>query len=306
MRAAGVRRRGHQAVGQLGGRRHPRRPGRRATTSIPTRSTRSTTSAAVPGRGRARRAALSAGAAGLRAGRVVQRRPRLRRAATPRRSSPRTRPSGTPGVLRRHQVPARRSSAAIPTTSRSCPASARSSATPSPRPGSCRSTSTRSPCRRTAWASSRASPASRCDTSTSTRPSPPSCSPASGDVLDNNRSRLQVVANIVERDRPTLRQLLHRLAGARGHNVVAGTPLQVADIITEWFDNGAADGFNVMPPLYPQLLDDVQRAGRADPPGSRHLPHRVPGHHAARALRPAPSGVHLQRRSRPGRGRLDA
>lgn len=77
----------------------------------------------------------------------------------------------------------------------------------------------------------------------------------SGDVLDNNRSRLQVVANIVERDRPTLRELLHRLAGALGHNVVAGTPLQVADLITEWFENGAADGFNVMPPLYPQLLD---------------------------------------------------
>lgn len=77
----------------------------------------------------------------------------------------------------------------------------------------------------------------------------------SGDVLDNNRSRLQVVANIVERDRPTLRQLLYRLAGGRGHNVVAGTPLQVADVITEWFRGGAADGFNVMPPLYPQLLD---------------------------------------------------
>ncbi|GAB4008602.1 LLM class flavin-dependent oxidoreductase [Nocardioides ultimimeridianus] len=77
----------------------------------------------------------------------------------------------------------------------------------------------------------------------------------SGDVLDNNRSRLMVVANIVERDRPTLRELLHRLAGGRGHNVVAGTPLQVADLITEWFQNGAADGFNVMPPLYPQLLD---------------------------------------------------
>lgn len=75
-----------------------------------------------------------------------------------------------------------------------------------------------------------------------------------GNVLDNNRSRLQVIANIVERDRPTLRELLHRLAGARGHNVVAGTPTQVADIITEWFQNDAADGFNVMPPLYPQLL----------------------------------------------------
>ena len=77
-----------------------------------------------------------------------------------------------------------------------------------------------------------------------------------GNVLDNNRSRRQVVANIVERDRPTLRQLLHRLAGGRGHNVVHGTPVQIADTIQEWFEGGAADGFNVMPPLYPQLLDE--------------------------------------------------
>lgn len=77
-----------------------------------------------------------------------------------------------------------------------------------------------------------------------------------GNVLDNNRSRKQVVANIVERDRVTLRELLHRLAGGRGHNVVHGTPVQVADTIQEWFENGAADGFNVMPPLYPQLLDE--------------------------------------------------
>jgi alkanesulfonate monooxygenase SsuD/methylene tetrahydromethanopterin reductase-like flavin-dependent oxidoreductase (luciferase family) len=76
-----------------------------------------------------------------------------------------------------------------------------------------------------------------------------------GNVLDNNRSRKQVVANIVERDQPTLRQLLHRLAGGRGHNVVHGTPLQIADTIETWFESGAADGFNVMPPLYPQLLD---------------------------------------------------
>lgn len=76
-----------------------------------------------------------------------------------------------------------------------------------------------------------------------------------GNVLDNNRSRKQVVANIVERDNPTLRELLHRLAGGRGHHVVHGTPVQIADTIQTWFENGAADGFNVMPPLYPQLLD---------------------------------------------------
>ncbi|MEU1980798.1 LLM class flavin-dependent oxidoreductase [Nocardia sp. NPDC019395] len=76
-----------------------------------------------------------------------------------------------------------------------------------------------------------------------------------GDVTDNAASRRQVVAGIVERENPTLRGLLHRLAGARGHRVFAGTPEQVADTIEEWFRTGAADGFNVMPPYYPGGLE---------------------------------------------------
>jgi FMN-dependent oxidoreductase (nitrilotriacetate monooxygenase family) len=61
-------------------------------------------------------------------------------------------------------------------------------------------------------------------------------------------SRFQVIVGIIDRERPTIRQLLHRLAGARGHWVVAGTPTQIADHIEHWFRHGAADGFNVMPP----------------------------------------------------------
>ncbi|AWS47525.1 LLM class flavin-dependent oxidoreductase [Streptosporangium sp. 'caverna'] len=61
-------------------------------------------------------------------------------------------------------------------------------------------------------------------------------------------SRFQVVLDIVDRERPTIRGLLHRLAGARGHWVTAGTPEQIADRIEQWFVGGAADGFNVMPP----------------------------------------------------------
>jgi hypothetical protein len=38
--------------------------------------------------------------------------------------------------------------------------------------------------------------------------------------------------------------------------VVAGTPEQIADEIQEWFTGGAADGFNVMPPLLPSGLAD--------------------------------------------------
>ncbi|TCK22162.1 LLM class flavin-dependent oxidoreductase [Pseudonocardia endophytica] len=86
-------------------------------------------------------------------------------------------------------------------------------------------------------------------------PVPPGLFGDSGDVTDNQRSRLQVVAGIVEREHPTLRRLLHRLAGARGHRVVAGTPEQIADTMQEWFTRGAADGFNVMPPSYPGGLE---------------------------------------------------
>ena len=68
-------------------------------------------------------------------------------------------------------------------------------------------------------------------------------------------SRFQVVRGIIERDRPTLRELLHRLAGGRGHWVVAGAPDQIADQIQSWFENGAADGFNVMPPWLPGGLE---------------------------------------------------
>jgi FMN-dependent oxidoreductase (nitrilotriacetate monooxygenase family) len=69
------------------------------------------------------------------------------------------------------------------------------------------------------------------------------------------RSRTEVILNLVRRDRPTLRQLLGYLAGARGHFVTAGTPEQIADLIEDWCADGAADGFNLMPPLLPSQLD---------------------------------------------------
>ena len=70
------------------------------------------------------------------------------------------------------------------------------------------------------------------------------------------QSRAGVITSLVARERLTLRQLLHRLAGARGHFTLAGTPEQVADAIEDWTSNGAADGFNLMPPVLPALLDD--------------------------------------------------
>jgi len=75
------------------------------------------------------------------------------------------------------------------------------------------------------------------------------------ETVEAARSRTEVILNLVKRDKPTLRQLLGYLAGARGHFVAAGTPEQIADLIEDWFKGGAADGFNIMPPLLPAQLD---------------------------------------------------
>src|SRR5580658_573238 len=86
------------------------------------------------------------------------------------------------------------------------------------------------------------------------RPLVPEDFPAPSSV-EAARSRTEVILSLVRRENPTLRQLLGTLAGARGHFTFAGTPEQVADLIEDWFTDGAADGFNIMPPLLPSMLD---------------------------------------------------
>lgn len=73
--------------------------------------------------------------------------------------------------------------------------------------------------------------------------------------VEASRSRAIGYVETTLRDGLTLRQLLKRLAGARGHLAIAGTPEQVADTIEDWFRTGAADGFNVMPPVITQQLE---------------------------------------------------
>ena len=75
------------------------------------------------------------------------------------------------------------------------------------------------------------------------------------ETVEAARSRTEVIVGMVEREKPTLRQLLAKLAGARGHFTFAGTPEQVANEMERWFKGGAADGFNLMPPVLPLMLD---------------------------------------------------
>ncbi|MGO4245153.1 NtaA/DmoA family FMN-dependent monooxygenase, partial [Janibacter sp. RAF20_2_2] len=75
------------------------------------------------------------------------------------------------------------------------------------------------------------------------------------EVTQGNQSRFTLVTELARREQLTVRQLIERLAGGRGHRVLAGTPEQFADDLETWFTKGAADGFNIMPPTYPQGLE---------------------------------------------------
>jgi alkanesulfonate monooxygenase SsuD/methylene tetrahydromethanopterin reductase-like flavin-dependent oxidoreductase (luciferase family) len=76
------------------------------------------------------------------------------------------------------------------------------------------------------------------------------------ETQDGQRSRQQLLTSLAQGENLTIRQLYQRIAGGRGHFTVIGTASQVADQMQAWFEEGAADGFNVMPPSLPVGLDD--------------------------------------------------
>ena len=72
--------------------------------------------------------------------------------------------------------------------------------------------------------------------------------------VEGAQSRAHLITDLARRENLTVRQLIGRLGGGRGHRTFTGTPEQVADTIQDWFDRGAADGFNVMPAALPSGL----------------------------------------------------
>jgi FMN-dependent oxidoreductase (nitrilotriacetate monooxygenase family) len=74
------------------------------------------------------------------------------------------------------------------------------------------------------------------------------------DEIEGAKSRYTLVVELARRERLTVRRLIGRLGGGRGHRTFAGTPVQIADTIEDWYGRGAADGFNVMPAVLPSGL----------------------------------------------------
>ncbi|ENV32730.1 LLM class flavin-dependent oxidoreductase [Acinetobacter gerneri] len=76
------------------------------------------------------------------------------------------------------------------------------------------------------------------------------------DVDINFSSRQQMMIDIARKHNFTIRELYQYIASARGHWTLIGTPEQIVDQLQEWFENEAADGFNVLPPSTPAGLND--------------------------------------------------
>lgn len=71
---------------------------------------------------------------------------------------------------------------------------------------------------------------------------------------ETNKSRYALIIKLARREKLTVRQLLTRIGGGRGHFLQAGTAHEIADTMQQWFEAGAADGFNVMCPVLPADL----------------------------------------------------
>ncbi|MGE4368454.1 MAG: LLM class flavin-dependent oxidoreductase [Burkholderiaceae bacterium] len=76
------------------------------------------------------------------------------------------------------------------------------------------------------------------------------------DAFTGPKGRYATVLRIIEQERPTVRQLLGRLAAGGGHCTLVGTPGKIADEIERWWRNEGADGFNLMPPALPSGIAD--------------------------------------------------
>ncbi len=75
-------------------------------------------------------------------------------------------------------------------------------------------------------------------------------------VTEGWKSRQELFASLARRDGLSIRQLYEKVAGARGHWTLVGTPESIADELEHWFRTGAADGFNVLAPTLPSGLKD--------------------------------------------------
>jgi len=87
--------------------------------------------------------------------------------------------------------------------------------------------------------------------------------------VDDVGTRSEQMFELAKREKWTMRQLYQHFAAARGHMILVGIPSTVVDAMQEWFENGACDGFNIIPSMFPDefesfvdlVVPELQRRG---------------------------------------------
>ncbi len=69
-------------------------------------------------------------------------------------------------------------------------------------------------------------------------------------------ARQKMLIDLARRENLTIRQLARRFTFSLGHLVYVGTPVGLADMMEEWFSQGAADGFTMLSPYYSKPLEE--------------------------------------------------
>ena len=72
---------------------------------------------------------------------------------------------------------------------------------------------------------------------------------------DSSQHVLKMFTDMAKNEQLSIRELYLRIV-VRGHWIIRGTAETIADHLEDWFRNGGADGFNVMPAYLPGGLDD--------------------------------------------------
>lgn len=72
----------------------------------------------------------------------------------------------------------------------------------------------------------------------------------------HGESRVRLLLNKARAENYTLRELAALAIASHGHRIVLGSPETIADDLQDWFEQGAADGFNLIPASMPDGLDD--------------------------------------------------
>jgi FMN-dependent oxidoreductase (nitrilotriacetate monooxygenase family) len=76
-----------------------------------------------------------------------------------------------------------------------------------------------------------------------------------GTITTGITSRQEVVVDAAIRDKMTIREFISRSALGHGHMAFTGSVIQVADFIENWLRTEGADGFNILPHIFPGGLE---------------------------------------------------